>query len=377
MSSVKPSTPVLGTEKSITDNRLKHKGISVQGIIVTAVAVVLTLTSATMTVLGYTSLYSHNSIIIASLFIVLECSKATIFGVILVSGKVQHKAPLIILAALLIVASFIGHLSYLSKSYYTNQVAIQGNTEINESLKSSVQSQVSGIEAQIDILNQEIQAGNDEINQIRQRANDLAKASERNWVHQSNSKRVQEILEHNRTLSQEIQKLYQQRSQIQREYNNQLSNITLNTNEIASRSVFRYTADIFSIQQDRLANIINILLSLVIDTLALVLLWVAGDMWKDTKTQVSKVRNKGIKETKKPLTKAKNNINVENAKNFNFEGYTVDDVVSMSDKEIENLRNLVKSEDQLNWLNAALTIRNHADIKGKISRDTLLYKELD
>lgn len=348
-----------------------------QGIIVTVVAVALTLTSATMTILGYTSLYSQNSFIIASLFVVLECAKATIFGVILVQGKVHHKLLLTTLAAFLIVTSFIGHLSYLSKSYHTNQVAIQGNTEINDSLRNSTSSQVQGIDAQIEILNQEIQAGNAEIAQIRQRANSFSKASERNWVLQSNSKHIQSILEHNRQLSQEIQKLYQQRSSIQQDFNKQLQAITSNTNDIANRSVFKYTADIFHIEQNLLANIINILLSLVIDTLALVLLWVAGDMWNTTFQQIQKQSKKGIKEVKRPLTKAKNNITLENAKNFNFEGYTVDDVVSMSDKEIENLRNLVKSEDQLNWLNSALTIRNHADVRGKLSKDVLQYQELN
>lgn len=349
-----------------------------QQIIVTIVAVALTLTSATMTILGYTSLYSHNSLIIASLFIVLECCKATIFGVILVSGRTHHKTILLILATLLIAASFIGHLSYLSKSYYTNQVAIQGNTEVNESLKESVKSQLVGIDEQIRILNQEIQEGNAEVEQIRKRANDFSRADQRNWILQTNSKTIQSILEHNRELSQTIQTLYQDKANIQREYNATLTTITNNVTEIASRSVFRYTADILDMEQDRLANIINTLLSLVIDTLALVLLWVAGEMWNKDKPKLNlrSKKGQGLSEVKPPLTKAENNITMENVRNFNFEGYTVDDIIRMPISSIDELKNRVKTEDQLNWINLALTIKNHADITGKISKDTAHYKEL-
>lgn len=353
--------------------------IGVQGIVVLAVAVCLTLVSATMTILGYTSLYSQATAIVAALFITLECAKATIFGILLnISKNQKQKSILVYLASALIVISFIGHLSYLSKAYRVNQVAISGNNEINETIKSTSAMQIRGIDEQIQVLNNEIRAGNEEIEQIRKTINDLPKATDRNWVNRSYNKRVQEIAEHNKSLSIRIQELYKERNQISREALSSVEQITANSNDIANRSVFQYTADIFHINQDTLANIINVILSLVIDTLALVMLWVAGSMWQESYNTIQKMKSKGIRETKKSLSKARNNITIDNVRNYSFDGYTVDNIIAMSDKDIDGLFDSVKSEDQLNWLNAALTLRNHANIKGKIQgNDILQYKELE
>lgn len=249
---------------------------------VSAVAIALTLVSASMTVLGYTSLYSSATHIIAALFIVLECAKATIFAIVFNVARLHHKMILLILASALIIISFLGHLSYLSKAYRVNQIAISGNIEINESIKESTKAQIDSIDAQIKMLNDEIQAGKDEIIQIRKTVNDLEDAKDRNWMQQRNNRRVNDITANNRQLSAKIQELYKEKSALNKESLQNTNQMVSNSNEIANRSVFKFTADIFGISQDTLANIINVILSLVIDSLALVMLWVAGDLWKMT-----------------------------------------------------------------------------------------------
>lgn len=249
---------------------------------VSAVAIALTLVSASMTVLGYTSLYSSATHIIAALFIVLECAKATIFAIVFNVARLHHRMILLILASALIIISFLGHLSYLSKAYRVNQIAISGNVEINESIKESTKAQIDSIDAQIKMLNDEIQAGKDEIAQIRKTVNDLEDAKDRNWMQQRNNRRVNDITANNRQLSARIQELYKEKSDLNKESLQNTNQMVSNSNEIANRSVFKFTADIFGISQDTLANIINVILSLVIDSLALVMLWVAGDLWKMT-----------------------------------------------------------------------------------------------
>lgn len=296
-----------------------------KNIIVLIVAIALTLTSASMTILGYTSLYAENVTILAILFIVLETTKATIFGIVFVSAKQIHKAPLLILAIALIIISFIGHLSYLSKSYNVNKVAIQGSLDISEAIKQSAQSQMQGIETQIQLLQNEIQVGNAEIEQMRNVVNDLQKPNARHWAQGLNKNRIAEITNHNANLSQQIQNLYKQREQIQKDYISDMQKITTQSNDVASRSVFTYTAEMFGITQDKLANIINVILSLVIDSLALIMLWVAGDMWREyresTQSQVSnETKNKAISTNdNKPKNTQKKPLNQKNTQTISVD----------------------------------------------------------
>lgn len=348
-------------------------------ITVLIVAIALTLTSATMTVAGYLSLYQESSIIIASLFIILEIAKATIFGIVLVHHKLNHqRLPLAILVAILIVISFLGHLSFLSNSYASNKIEVASHENITTALQSSSQSQISIINQQIEAIQNEINQYNNELETINQNISSYKSPNSKNWVYTTNKKRIQEITEHNKTLYDKLQQLYSQQSEINSQLLTQTEKQNNINKEISSRSVFIYTADIFSVTPDHLANIINIILAIVVDTLALIMLWTATTMWEQAaKDKTLSIKKNGVQfKEGKPVQKAKHEITLSNCKKYTFNGVTVDEIINMNTQQLTQLKAQLKSEDALNWFNAAMTLRNHATIRGTLSEDIYKYEEL-
>ncbi len=249
-------------------------------ITVLAVAICLTLISASMTVIGFTSLYAGRTIVISALFVILEITKATIFGIIFVYGDKKHKLPLIIIVSFLIVLSFIGHISYLSYAYQSNKAALQVSKEYLAQTNDSNEMRLKDLDYQIKLLKEQIQEGKDEIQMLATAAKDLQSADSRHWATSANKKRIKEIQDTNLKLLADIKELTAEKSKT---IEDSLINAKIQGQQIAettNRSVFQYTAELFNTTQDKLASVINFILALVIDTLALVMLWVAGGMWK-------------------------------------------------------------------------------------------------
>lgn len=339
---------------------------NIKFLVVIAVAIGLTLVSSAMTILGYNSLYAGRTIVISSLFVVLEFAKATIFGIVLVYAEKKHKHILLALAGILIILSFVGHLSYLSKSYHSNKVSVQTTQELTAQTRDAHTTQLADIESQITMLQEQINAGKAEIETLTSAAEGFDNANSRHWAVSTSKSRIKEIQTQNAQTNQQIMELYTRKAELlnksldtTREAHQTLTNTT-------DRSVFQYTADMFGITQDRLASIINFLLALVIDTLALTMLWTAGTMWRQRKRYTK--RMKQVKPTEDVIQPTK--LPDENYEQYLFEGHTIQDVTKLSDEEIQVLKSRVKTQAQLNWLNFALSVRK--DLNGDLK-----YNELE
>lgn len=337
---------------------------NIKFLVVIAVAIGLTLVSSAMTILGYNNLYAGRTIVISSLFVVLEFAKATIFGIVLVYAEKKHKHILLALAGVLILLSFVGHLSYLSKAYHSNKVSVQVTQELTAQTRDAHTAQLADIEAQITIIQEQINAGKSEIDTLNTSAEGLESANSRHWAVSTNKKRVKEIQDQNTKHSQDIRALYTQKAE--------LLNKSIDTTRVAhqtltdttDRSVFQYTADMFGVTQDRLASIINFLLALVIDSLALTMLWTAGTMWRQRKRY-----SKRMKQVKPEDEVLPTKLPDENYEQYLFEGHTIQDVTKLSDEEVQVLKARVKTQAQLNWLNFALSVRK--DLTGDLKHNEL------
>lgn len=249
-------------------------------ITVLAVAICLTLISASMTVIGFTSLYAGRTIVISALFVILEITKATIFGIIFVYGDKKHKVPLLIIVAFLIILSFIGHISYLSYAYHSNKATLQVSKEYFTQTKDTHDTRLKDLDYQIQLLKEQIEQGKNEIQALTTAAKDLQSADSRHWATSANKKRIKEIQDTNLVLLTEIKELTAEKSKVMQDSLSTTKTQGQQIAETTNRSVFQYTAELFNTTQDKLASVINFILALVIDTLALVMLWVAGGMWR-------------------------------------------------------------------------------------------------
>lgn len=365
-------------------------------IVVIAVAIVLTLVSGAMTVVGYLSLYAGRTIIVSALFITLEIAKAVIFGIILVNAEARQKVILVTLAIFLICLSFIGHLSYLSKSYYANKVSIQHTQEYAQQSKESHSTQLKDIDYQIELLKEQIRAGKDEIKTLTDTATGLATANSRNWAVGTNKKRIKEIQDNNAQYLKDIKELSAQKANILNSSLDTTKEQGQKVAESANRSVFQYTADMIGVSQDKLANVINFILALVVDSLALTLLWTASLMWKKRHKAIKNTIKRGIELMKPnrpklidiedlesldevPVVQRERNstakptelktkqptqdiVRADNIEQFLFEGNTVQDVIEMDDDELEELKSKVRTQEQKDWLSFALALREQGNI---------------
>lgn len=333
-------------------------------IILYITALTLTIVSATMTVTGMTSLFAHASLVIIALFIALEATKAVIFGIVFVVGELKHKIPLFIFAVLLIIVSFLGHFSFLSQQYNLNKSALETSETSVEHIKSSYEQEKKAIDDQIAILKLEQENNNKELETIQKNINSYTKPNSRNWVQRQNQPRIKELTARNQQINQKIQELYTQQKDAYTSYNDSIKSLGEANTEIATRSVFRYTADVLNVSEAHLANIINVILSLVIDSLALTMLWVAGSVLK--KDFITLAKDSQLKDVDDGT------ITPQNCRNYSYAEKSVDDVLRMNDKELKELRSELKTKNQVDWYNAILTLKNHTT---NINRDNL--QELD
>lgn len=326
-------------------------------ITVIAVAIGLTLVSAMMTISGYLSLYAGRTIIISALFIILELAKATIFGIVFVYADKKYKPILLTLATALIVLSFMGHTSYLNHAYASNKVEAQVSREFITQTKDTHDTQLKDLDFQIQLLREQIQQGKDEIQSLTDTATGLQTANARNWALGTNKRRIKEIQDTNLKLSQDIKDLYAQKKSLLNDSLQSTKDAGRKQAETTNRSVFQYTADMFGTTQDKLASVINFILALVIDTLALTMLWVSGEMWKQRKRynkRVATIKENELKELQKQQTPQEVQDNLEQ---YLFNGKSVQDVIGMNDSEVAALKTKVKTKAQLDWLNFALELR--------------------
>lgn len=326
-------------------------------ITVIAVAIGLTLVSAMMTISGYLSLYAGRTIIISALFVVLELAKASIFGIVFVYADRKYKPILLTLAIALILLSFMGHTAYLSSAYASNKAEAQVSRELITQTKDTHDTQLKDIDYQIQMLRDQIQAGKDEIQSLTDTSTGLQTANARNWALGTNKKRIKEIQDTNIKLSQDIKDLYAQKKELLNDSLKSTRDAGIQQAKTTNRSVFQYTADMFGTTQDKLASVINFILALVIDTLALTMLWVSGEMWKQRKRynkRVATIKANELKEINKQQTPQEVQDNLEQ---YLFNGKSVQDVIGMNDSEVADLRAKVKTKAQLDWLNFALELR--------------------
>lgn len=363
---------------------------SIKYIVVTTVAIALTIVSALMTISGYLSLYAGRTLIVSSLFVVLEFAKATIFGIIFVYADKRNKIILLVLAIFLVCLSFIGHLSYLNNAYATNKTQATVSQEIVTQTKETHDTQLQDLDYQIQLIREQIQVGKDEIKTLNETATGLQTANSRNWAVSTNKKRIKEIQDQNIKLQQDIKDLYTQKKELLNDSLKSTKDSRTQTLEATTYSVFKHTADLIGITQDSLARAINFILALVIDTLALVMLWTAGEMWKQHRAQQNRasqarthIINKATRElldtelpapsptlTREPPTPQDDLPQTldSDPEQFLFEGKSVDDVIGMTDLEVQALQKKVKTKAQRDWLSFALKRR-------KIYSD-LQYEEL-
>lgn len=291
-----------------------------------------------MTVLGITSLFSTTSIIIMILFIALELTKASIFGIVFLIDNLKQKIPLFIFSALLLIISFMGHFSYLFQQYKLNKVSINSSEVTVTHLQETYEQKKKSIEDQINLLKAEQERNSKELETIQQNINAYTKPNSRNWAQKTNQTRINTLTERNTEINNQTQKLYTDLNNAYQTYSENISKINQANENIANRSIFANTAELIGVSEDKLALSMITILSLVIDSLALTMLWVAGDVFKQAK----------IDETK---------IDINNCRRFTFNGISVDDIIKMDDKKVEQIRTKLRSEDQKEWFEAVMKIR--------------------
>lgn len=355
-----------------------------QPLIILIIALILTLVSATMNISGYITLYSHSHIIVAIIFSSLELAKASIFGIALVHRHITkyQKTLLFSFASLLLIISFLGHLSFLSRAYNINKTALDNSKIISQSLTDSYNQQLTAIDNQIQTLTESNQTLKDELETINNNIARYTTPNSSNWIYRQNKDRIQTLTTSIQDNNKSIQSLYQQKQQlIQQNLSNQQSITTHNTN-IASRSSFEYTASIFNISQDKLASIINIVLSLAIDPMALLLLWTGTTIIERRRQEAEANKPKTNIEqpaqehsilsnlTQKPKQQTISlpeindipDIDVTNAHKFSYNGYTLEDILRLDTATINSIKFTMKTKHAKDWLDACISIRNNRSL---------------
>lgn len=340
-------------------------------IVIFIIAIALTLTSAIMNISGYISLYSESATIIAVIFITLELTKAAIFGIALVTASSLQKRLLVSFATLLLIISFLGHLSFLSRAYNINKTELENSTTLHTAITDSSKSQIEIIDAQISQLKNSLEISNSELTTIQNNIQAYKdKPNSSNWVYTSNKKRIQEIMEHNKNITEQINSLYQQKQKIVDNQISQAKQVTEVASNIASRSAFTYTASIFNTTQDRLASIINIVLSLAIDPLALIMLWTGTSLLNNRKetdipnsTPESDIiqnvsHETSISDNTTDLSEVKN-IDTSNCHLYKYKGYTLEDILKMDVASINKLKYTISNKQGKDWLDACISIRSN------------------
>lgn len=348
-----------------------------RAIIILIIAFALTLTSAVMNISGYITLYSEASAIIAIIFIALELTKAAIFGIALTLATKTQKSLLVGFALFLLVISFLGHLSFLSRAYNINKSDLDNSTMMQETLTESHSTQTQIIDDQIATVKSQLESNNVELKTIQDNItayrNDN-KTNSANWVYTTNKKRIQEITNDNKELNQQLTDLYKQKQAVAQQRIDTTKQLTEVNSNIASRSAFIYTASIFNTTQDKLAQIINIVLSLAIDPLALIMLWTGTSLIQrkqdekqqqqetqiiDTDNHYETIEQESITEQPEPKHIPPEQIDIYNAHKYTYQGYTLDDIMNLDTDTINNLKYTMKTKLAKEWLNACITIRNN------------------
>lgn len=342
-----------------------------RAIIILLIAFALTLTSAIMNISGYVTLYSEASVIIATIFITLELTKAAIFGIALTLATKTQKSLLVGFAIFLLIISFLGHLSFLSRAYNINKSDLDNSTIMQETLTESHSTQTQIIDDQIATVKAQLESNNVELKTIQDNItayrNDN-KTNSANWVYTTNKKRIQEITNDNKELNQQLTDLYKQKQSVAQQRIDTTKQLTEVNSNIASRSAFIYTASIFNTTQDKLAQVINIVLSLAIDPLALIMLWTGTSLIQrkqDEKQQQQEtqiINTESIKEqeqTPEPKHIPPEQIDIYNAHKYTYQGYSLDDIMNLDTDTINNLKYTMKTKLAKEWLNACITIRNN------------------
>lgn len=327
-----------------------------------------------MTISGYTSLYSESHYAIIAVFVLLELSKATIFGIVFIVGNKRHKIPLLVLASVLIVISFLGHISFFSNAYHINQAHIKAVSSTIEAINNNDLMQREALNSQIALLKSQLDSNNKELSMLMDNVNAYNKAESRNWVAKTNQKRVRELTEQNNYLNSQIVSLYNSLKSLSVDSvaNQKLFNES--SEDLSSRNTFAYTASLFGISTDRLSNIINVLLAVVIDTLALVLLWVGGELVeRKSRLATSSVNehialatitdsdtlDSNIESQPSVVTEIKSSpsITLDNCHSFKFFNVTIDDALKMTDDEFKELKLKASLPLHLAWLRCVETLR--------------------
>ena len=216
---------------------------------------VLTCVSGFMTIIGFTNLFIHGTLIIGILFFVLEVTKFSIASILLnIDSKFLSFLPKIFLITMtffLIVLSSIGHFNYLSSLYTQNQT----NVTIGIEEKQNTQELVTQLKQQN--------------NNYQKMINDIP--------NEMTSKKIQIIKELQPKIDNNNQKINELINDI-----NTINNKNNNKDQISNNTMI-YAAQYLGIEKEKLITNMILLLSIIIDPLAFGLTWCYGHINRRTK----------------------------------------------------------------------------------------------
>lgn len=347
----------------------------IRPLIVLTVACVLTIISAVMNVSGYISLYQQSSIIISMLFISLEVAKATIFGIVFIIGDRTQKIILLLFAVLLVTISFLGHLSFLSRAYNVTKNETRILEESSKIHKDTIEDQIQLIDSQIDNMKTLLDRNNSEYETIKTNIDSYQNANSKNWAYNTNKKRMKEISETNSDINNKLQKLYEQKREIinsKKDYSETNKDIT---HKIAINSVFDYTSKIFNVTTDTLSTYINIILSIVIDPIALILLW-TGNSLMFRKSNSPTVKYEEFTDENESdnfvldLSIKYSPITIYNCDDYTYKGYTLSDFIKLDVDTINQIRKEANNNKRAReWINSCMSVRHNKNLFHK-SKET-------
>lgn len=212
-------------------------------------AIIVSIISSTLTVLGYVNLFTGYVLMVGSLLVALELAKFTIATVVITytpkrkEHRLKQKPWLVAIMFVLMIVASIGHYSYLSKAYYSSKLemnTIEVTTDLSEVRMNEIQSQIESLNAMYtNIPDTHTTKKMNMYKQIKPQVEGLQ--------HELKQLRAEKIERTKSLATEENQKI----------------------------GAMKYTAQLLGIEEGKLANFIILLISILIDPVALLLSSVA------------------------------------------------------------------------------------------------------
>lgn len=291
---------------------------------VLAAALLTSVASAYLTITGYMKLFSSIAVIIAWILVVLEIAKIVIAGIIVnyKMKEVPQKPFLISILVALVILSAVGHYGFLTSAYYSDKETVL----VIEATKQDTSTEISDIK----LRQTEIKERLDTITKLYDSIPDK--------LYKQKQTMYKETSEETKELRTELADLNKMLLAINKEKKADIKETSV---EMHKASIIKFTAQMLNLPPDTLANYIILVLSAILDPLALFLV--------STFTSIPKPFHKKLS--------SKHEINVLTCKDYDCQNYTVEDIIKMTDSELLGILKLFDNVNKRQWLEAALCWR--------------------